>query len=146
MLEFSFVPSFFRVIGKQTRERVLRGKILKYSCTSTSSSRPAPSSLNYGAFSTSTSKFLGQIQSTNIDTSYKSILPRLSNNEKIIWGKKPHLLPCGSISFTPTRRSVASWARAILDIFELEIVHSLNFLITIDLRRGYTREGCFDVA
>ena len=37
----------------------------------------------YGAFSTTISKFLGQIQSTNIDTSYKSILTRLSNNEKI---------------------------------------------------------------
>ena len=33
----------------------------------------------------------------------------------------------------------------ILEVFEFEIVYSLNFLITIDLRRG-TREGCFDVA
>ena len=62
-----------------------------------------------------------------------------------IWGKKPHLLPQGSISFTLTTRSLvlvtslfrpsavvnlrfcvqirqACWARAILDIFELEIV------------------------
>ena len=37
----------------------------------------------YGTFSTATSKFLGQIQSTNIDTSYKSILTCLSNNDKI---------------------------------------------------------------
>ena len=36
----------------------------------------------YRAFSTSTFKFLGQIQSTNIDISYKSILTCLSNNEK----------------------------------------------------------------
>ena len=35
-----------------------------------------------GAFSTSTSKFLEQTQSTNIDTSYKSILTCISNNEK----------------------------------------------------------------
>ena len=104
----------------------------------------------YGAFSTSTSNFLGKIQLTNIDTSYKSVLTCLSNNEKkskklseqnappsllsqppswgwvmgsrsgptlsgppargssnalllqclYIWGKKPHLLHYGSISFT----------------------------------------------
>ena len=75
-----------------------------------------------------------------------------------IWGKKPHLLPCGSISFTLTMRSLVFGAKfvsllcsyvvnfhflcpksaSVLSscyscIFELEIVHSLNFLITIDL-------------
>ena len=78
-----------------------------------------------------------------------------------IWGKKPHLLPCGSISFTLTKRSVVlvpslfqssavvnlhfwvqfpqeCWARAIFDIFELEIVYNLNFLITIDFRWLWT--------
>ena len=109
----------------------------------------------YGAFSTSTSNFPGQIQSATIDTSYKSIVTCLYNNKKIekiiwlkcspvsappptplmglsygeqslcrvppargssnalslqflyIWGKKPRLLPCGSISLTLTRRSLA---------------------------------------
>ena len=37
----------------------------------------------YGAFSTSTSNFSGQIQSATIDTSYKSILTCLYNNKKI---------------------------------------------------------------
>ena len=37
----------------------------------------------YGAFSTSTSNFPGQIQSATIDTSYKSILTCLYNNKKI---------------------------------------------------------------
>ena len=37
----------------------------------------------YGAFSTSTSSFPGQIQSASIDTSYKSILTCLYNNKKI---------------------------------------------------------------
>ena len=79
-----------------------------------------------------------------------------------IWGKRPHLLHCGSISFTLTRRSLvlvpslfrssavvnfhyifcvqsrqACWARAILGIFELEIAYSLNFLITIDLKLNW---------
>ena len=114
----------------------------------------------YGAFSTSTRNCPSQIQSANIDTSYKSILTCLYNNKKnlknyltkmlprlcsppnpphgaelwgaeslqsptltgppargssnavlfqflYIWGKKPHLLPCGSISLTLTRRSLA---------------------------------------
>ena len=37
----------------------------------------------YGTFSTSTSNFRDQIQSTNIDTSYKSILTCLYNNGKV---------------------------------------------------------------
>ena len=37
---------------------------------------------NYEAISTSTSNFPSQIQSTIIDTSYKSILTRLYSNEK----------------------------------------------------------------
>ena len=110
---------------------------------------------HYRAFSASTSNFPGQIQSINIDTSSKSILTCLYNNEKYlksylskmfprlcfppnpphgaelwgaeslqsptltdlpargssnalflqflyIWGKKPHLLPCGSTSSTLT--------------------------------------------
>ena len=47
----------------------------------------------YGAFSTSTFKFLGQIQSTNIDTSYKSILTCLSNNEKVLKNHLSEMLP-----------------------------------------------------
>ena len=78
----------------------------------------------YGAFLASTSKFMGQIQTTNIDTNYKSILTCLSNNEKI---KKKYI---------PEQN--ASPSCSVLDIFELEIVYSLNFLITIDLRRGCT--------
>ena len=127
----------------------------------------------YGAFSTSTSRFLGQIWSTNIDTSYKSILTCLSNNEKIeniIWakmlprlcspthlpsppswgwvmgtrvsaeshphrsnalllqslyvsGKKPHLLPCGSISFSLTRRSLV----LVPSLFRSSAVVNLHF-------------------
>ena len=59
----------------------------------------------YGAFSTSTSKFLGQIQSTNIDTSYKRILSCLSNNEKNEKKKiseqnvPPSLLPLMGLSY-----------------------------------------------
>ena len=89
---------------------------------------------------------------------------RSSCNSFIFEAKKPHLLPCGSISFTLARSSLVKvfvpsfvsvlccrkftffvskvgkrvWALAVLDIFELEIVHSLKFLITIDVRRGYT--------
>ena len=137
----------------------------------------------HGAFSTSTSKFLGQIQSTNIGTSYKSILTCLSNNEKIeniisakcspvsalslppppppnpmshgaelwgaeslqsptltgpsargssnalllqclyIWGKKPHLLPCGSISFTLTTRNLV----LVPSLFRSSAVVNLHF-------------------
>ena len=67
-----------------------------------------------------------------------------------IWGEKPHLLPCGNISFTLTRRSLVlmpslfrysavvnlnfcvqvrqvCWARTILDIFELDIFLQLEF-------------------
>ena len=40
-----------------------------------------------GAFSTSTSNFPGQIQSTTIDTSYKSILTSLKKIWKMIWVK-----------------------------------------------------------
>ena len=52
----------------------------------------------YGAFSTSTSNFLGQIQSASIDTSYTSILTCLYNNKKIskiIW------LKCSPVSAPP---------------------------------------------
>ena len=66
-----------------------------------------------------------------------------------IWGKKSHLLPCGSISSISWRSLVlvprlfwssavvnlhfscpnsASWVCAVLDIFQPEIVCSLNFL------------------
>ena len=55
------------------------------------SNAPAIMTDYYGASSTSTSKPLGQIQSTNIDTSYKSILTCLyltmKKSKKIIWAK-----------------------------------------------------------
>ena len=82
-----------------------------------------------------------------------------------IWGKKPHLLPCRIISLRRCLvlvpgllRSSAvvnlhvcvqirqpCWARAILDIFELEIVYSLNFLITIDLKCYYDENCIFSI-
>ena len=148
-----------------------------------------------GAFSTSTSNFLGEIQSTIIDTSYTSILTCYYNNEDYFckmlsrlcppppskenpsWGWVPPspvhqheeapmqcccnffifgqslicslvgafvliLLPRGvasfwcQVCFGPPLLYIyifrvqirqACWARAILDIFELETVYSLNF-------------------
>ena len=47
----------------------------------------------YEDFSTSTSNFPGQIQSTIIDTSYKSILTCLYNNEKNIKNHLSKMLP-----------------------------------------------------
>ena len=47
----------------------------------------------YGAFSASTSNFPGQMQSTNIDTSYKSILTCLYNNEKNLKNHSSKMLP-----------------------------------------------------
>ena len=60
---------------------------------------------SYGAFSTSTSTFPGQIQSNIIDTSCTSILTCLYNNEnlKIIWVK------CSPVSAPPT----PSWGWAM---------------------------------
>ena len=52
----------------------------------------------YRAFLTSTSKSLGQIQSTNTDTSYKSILTYLSNNDKI---EKIICAKCSPVSAPP---------------------------------------------
>ena len=81
-----FRSQFFRVMG------ILGGKI--------SGSLPAPlMTVYYGGFSTSTSKCLGQILSTNINTSCKRILTCLSNNEKIekiIWAK------CSPVSAPPS--------------------------------------------
>ena len=47
----------------------------------------------YGAFSTSISNLQGQIQSTIIDTSYKSILTRLYNSEKNLKNHLSKMLP-----------------------------------------------------
>ena len=47
----------------------------------------------YGAFSTSTSNFPGQIQSATIDTSYKSILTCLYNNKKNLKNYLTKMLP-----------------------------------------------------
>ena len=52
----------------------------------------------YGAFSTSTSNFPGQIQSATIDTSYKSIVTCLYNNKKI---EKNIWLKCSPVSAPP---------------------------------------------
>ena len=41
-----------------------------------------------------------------------------------IWGKKPHLLPCGSISFTLTRHSLV----LVLSLFRSSAVVNLYFL------------------
>ena len=84
---------------------------------------------------------------------------RGSSNALMLQSKKPHLLPCGSITFTLTRRSLVlmpslfrcyckfkflcpSSASLLSSCYSWYLwtwyFYSLNFLITIDLRRGYT--------